>query len=59
MCHEGQKRINRIASGLRGNEISMYGYSTTSIENTRKYVKRHKLHYTVKMMQKAKYKGTW
>lgn len=59
MCHEGQKRINRIASGLRGNEISMYRYYTTSIENMRKFVKREKLHYTKKMMQKAKYNGKW
>lgn len=59
MCHEGQKRINKIASNLRGNDIDMYGYCARSIENARKHVKREKLHYTKNMMQKAKYKGTW
>ena len=59
MCHVGQKRINKIATGLRANELWLYGYYKTSIEDMRKYVKKEKLHYTTKMMKKAKKRGTW
>ncbi len=59
MCHAGQKRINKIATGLRENEIWLYGHYVTSIEEMREFVKKHKLHYTKKMMEKAKKRGTW
>ena len=59
MCHEGQKRLNKIATGLRANEIWLYGECKTSIEDMREYVKKEKLHYTDKMVKKAKKRGTW
>lgn len=59
MCHKGQKILNKTASMLRGNEFDMYGYFVTNIEDMRKYVKRHKLHYTEKMVNKAKLRGKW
>lgn len=52
MAHEGQKRLNKIASMLRGNEYSMYGVFYTNIKQMRKYVKKHKLHYTDRMIKK-------
>ena len=42
MCHEGQKRLNKIATGLRANEIWLYGDCKTSIKDMRKYVKKRK-----------------
>ena len=42
MSHEGQKRLNKIATLLRANEIWLYGYCKTSIEDMRKYVKKEK-----------------
>ena len=59
MCHEGQKRLNKIATGLRANELWLYGDYKTSIKAMRKYVKKHRLHYTDKMVKKAKKRGTW
>lgn len=59
MSHEGQKRLNKIATLLRANEFWLYGECRTSIEDMRKYVKREKLHYTDKMVNKAKKRGTW
>lgn len=59
MCHKQQKILNKIASSLRGNEFSMYGYFATSIEDMRKFVKREKLHYSNKMVKGAKGNGTW
>ena len=59
MCHKGQKILNKTASMLRGNEFDMYGYFITSTKNMRKYVKREKLHYTEKMVNKAKQRGKW
>lgn len=59
MCHAGQKRINKIATGLRANELWLYGYYKTSIEDMREYVKKEKLHYTIKMMKRAKKRGIW
>ncbi|MGL5329682.1 MAG: hypothetical protein ACRDD7_10460 [Peptostreptococcaceae bacterium] len=40
MSHKGQKMINKIASNLRGNEFSMYGYFTTNTDKMRKFVKK-------------------
>ena len=59
MCHEGQKRLNKIATGLRANEIWLYGDCKTSREDMRKYGKKEKLHYTDKMVNRAKKRGTW
>lgn len=59
MSHEGQKRLNKIATGLRGNELWLYGYYKTSIKAMRKFVKKEKLHYTDKMVNKAKKRGAW
>lgn len=59
MCHKQQKVLNKIASGLRGNEFSMYGYFINSTESTREFVKREKLHYTKKMVEKSRRNGTW
>ena len=59
MSHEGQKRLNKIATLLRANEFWLYGYYKTSIQDMRKYVKKEKLHYTDKMVNKAKKRGTW
>ena len=59
MSHEGQKRLNKIATLLRTNEFWLYGECKTSIEDMRKYVKKEKLHYTDKMVKKAKKRGTW
>ena len=59
MSHEGQKRLNKIATGLRGNELWLYGECKTSIKDMRKYVKKEKLHYTDKMVNRAKKRGTW
>ena len=59
MSHEGQKRLNKIATLLRANEFWLYGECRTSIEDMRKYVKKEKLHYTDKMVNKAKKIGTW
>ena len=54
MCHKGQKTINKIASGLRGNEFWLYGYYKTSTKEMREFVKKQKLHYSIKMIEKAK-----
>ena len=54
MSHEGQKRLNKIATLLRVNEFWLYGECRTSIEDMRKYVKREKLHYTDKMVKKLR-----
>ena len=59
MSHEGQKRLNKIATLLRANEFWLYGDCKTSIKDMRKYVKKEKLHYTDKMVKKAKKRGTW
>lgn len=59
MCHKGQKMLNRIASSLRGNQFEMYGYFKTSTKDMRKIVKKEKLHYTEKMVKKAKLRGRW
>ena len=59
MSHEGQKRLNKIATLLRANEFWLYGECRTSIEDMRKYVKKEKLHYTDKMVNKAKKRGAW
>ena len=59
MCHEGQKRLNKIATLLRANEFWLYGDCKTSIKDMRKYVKKEKLHYTDKMVNRAKKRGTW
>ena len=56
MSHEGQKRLNKIATGLRDNELWIFGYYKTSIKDMRKYVKKEKLHYTDKMLNKTKKK---
>lgn len=40
MSHEGQKRLNKIATLLRANEFWLYGECRTSIEDMRKYVKK-------------------
>ena len=57
MSHEGQKRLNKIATGLRANELWLYGYYKTSIKDMRKFVKKEKLHYTDKMINKVKKRG--
>ena len=57
MCHEAQKRLNKIATGLRANELWLYGYYKTSIKDMRKFVKKEKLHYTDKMLNKVKKRG--
>ena len=59
MSHEGQKRLNKIATLLRANEFWLYGDCKTSIKDMRKYVKKEKLHYTDKMVNRAKKRGTW
>lgn len=59
MCHKGQKLLNKTASALRGNEYRMYGYFVTSTKDMRKLVKKEKLHYTEKMVNKAKLRGIW
>ena len=54
MSHEGQKRLNKIATGLRGNELWLYGYYKTSIKAMRKFVKKKSYIILIKWWTKPK-----